>query len=76
MQTTDTASAGAARTEAVSERCAALRAHLEAARRQVLAAIRAYPSPITACDAQFNHLLEQRERIAEELRRLDALCAA
>jgi len=27
------------------------------------AEIRAYPTPIPRCDAQFNHLLEERERI-------------
>lgn len=44
--------------------------HLEAARRELLAAqkqvnaeISAYPSPISGCDAQFNHLLAQRQKI-------------
>ena len=27
------------------------------------AEIRAYPTPIPRCDAQFNHLLEERERL-------------
>ncbi len=37
-------------------------------RRQVLdAEIRAYPTPIPRCDAQFNHLFEERERIAKLL---------
>jgi hypothetical protein len=54
----------------------ALRAHLEAARERIFAAIRSYPSPITACDAQFNHLLEERARIAGELARLEAARAA
>lgn len=30
-----------------------------------------YPGPITGCDAQFNHLLEERIRLNGELRRLD-----
>jgi hypothetical protein len=38
-----------------------------AALRQALARIdaeiRAYPTPIPRCDAQFNHLLEERDRI-------------
>ena len=38
-----------------------------AALRQVLATleaeIRAYPTPIPRCDAQFNHLMEERDRI-------------
>ena len=27
------------------------------------AEIRAYPTPIPRCDAQFNHLMEERERL-------------
>ncbi len=34
------------------------------------AEIRSYPSPIPACDAQFNHLLAQRSGIPGEIRRL------
>jgi hypothetical protein len=34
--------------------------------------IRSYPTPIPACDAQFNHLLELRRLLHEELERLDA----
>ena len=30
-----------------------------------------YPSPIPACDAHFNHLLEERARVSEEISRLD-----
>jgi hypothetical protein len=52
---------------------AAVRAHLEAQRRAVLRQIAQYPPPITACDAQFNHLLELRDGLAAELRRLEAL---
>ena len=29
-----------------------------------------YPSPIAACDEQFNHLLKERERILAELKEL------
>jgi len=35
--------------------------------------IRHYPSPIPACDAQFNHLLEKRDRLSIELNRLHQL---
>jgi hypothetical protein len=31
---------------------------LDEARRSILAEIRSYPPPITACDQQFNYLLE------------------
>lgn len=44
--------------------------HLENVRRSILAEIRNYPTPIAACDQQFNYLLEQRDRIAGELSRL------
>lgn len=35
--------------------------------------IRHYPGPIPACDAQFNHLLEQRSGILQALRRARSL---
>ena len=49
-----------------------LRRDLEALATSVAADIRAYPRPITACDAQFNHLLELRRLIPLELQRLEA----
>lgn len=48
-------------------------AHLESVRTRVLEELRAYPPPITACDAQFNYLLEQRDAASEELARLEAI---
>lgn len=45
---------------------------LIARRAGVDAMIASYPAPITACDAQFNHLLEQRREIGHELARLEA----
>jgi transposase len=61
---------------APADPCAAIRAHLQTVRARIFEQVRSYPPPITACDAQFNHLLEERERIAAELRRLDALIGA
>jgi hypothetical protein len=49
-----------------------LRRDLEALATSVAAEIRAYPRPITACDAQFNHLLELRRLVPLELQRLEA----
>ena len=49
-----------------------LRRRLEALGQSVAAEIRTYPRPITACDAQFNHLLELRRLLPLELQRLDA----
>lgn len=50
----------------------ALRRGLEAMAEKVAEEIRAYPRPITACDAQFNHLLELRRQLPYELDRLQA----
>lgn len=48
-----------------------IRSHLEARQTWIVGAIRDYPPPITACDAQFDHLLEQRGGISRELKRLE-----
>ncbi len=39
-----------------------LRARLGQLQETVAAEIRAYPAPIPACDAQYNHLLERGAR--------------
>lgn len=44
--------------------------YLEDARRRVHDEISRYPMPIPACDAHFNHLLEVRARICDEIDRL------
>ena len=41
--------------------------HLKAARQQLNAEISSYPTPISGCDAQFNHLLAQRHQITGAL---------
>jgi len=43
---------------------------LEEEKRRLDAEIRAYPTPIPRCDAQFNHLFERRAEIVRELERL------
>lgn len=48
-----------------------LRRRLEAKQQSVAEEIHSYPPPIPACDAQFNHLLEQRRVLGRELARLD-----
>ena len=50
-----------------------IREHLKNERHRVNEEIKNYPTPIPACDAQFNYLLEERASIAEELDRLEAL---
>jgi hypothetical protein len=52
-----------------------LRRRLEALAQSVAAEIQTYPRPITACDAQFNHLLELRRVMPFELERLDIAAA-
>jgi len=47
--------------------------HLENERQRIYEEIRHYPTPIPACDAQFNYLLEERARIGQELDRLKTL---
>jgi hypothetical protein len=47
-----------------------IRTHLVNERRRIQQEISTYPSPITACDQQFNYLLEERSRISQELARL------
>ena len=49
----------------------ALRARLVQLQEAVAAEIGAYPAPIPACDAQYNHLLERRAALAEALACLD-----
>ena len=43
---------------------------LEEEKRRLDAEIRAYPTPIPRCDAQFNALFERREAIVRELEAL------
>ena len=42
-------------------------ADLENRRAAIHAEITAYPTPIPACDADFNHLLEERAKILDEM---------
>jgi hypothetical protein len=43
---------------------------LEAERRRLYEEIRNYPTPIAACDQQFNYLLEQQAQVTAELNRV------
>jgi hypothetical protein len=44
---------------------------LEREREHVLEEIRSYPTPIPACDEQFNWLLAERTRVARELEQVN-----
>ena len=48
------------------------RAALQRAGRELDAELRAYPTPIAGCDAQYNHLLAERRRVRFALAALDA----
>ncbi len=48
------------------------RLHLATARDALDAEIRDYPTPISGCDAQYNHLLAERRRAHEALQVLDS----
>lgn len=50
-----------------------IRRDLLRVKREIDEEIRTYPTPIPRCDAQFNHLHEQRARLARELDRIGAL---
>jgi hypothetical protein len=50
-----------------------VRMRLENERERVAGEIREYPTPIPRCDAQFNHLIEQRDSIVRGLQRLDEM---
>jgi chorismate mutase len=44
---------------------------LDTARACLAAEIAAYPTPISGCDAQFNHLLSQRSQISRAIAALE-----
>jgi hypothetical protein len=53
---------------------AALRAKREALEQERIrlnTEISAYPGPIPGCDAHFNHLLEERARLSDEIFSID-----
>ncbi|WP_116133114.1 hypothetical protein [Tropicimonas sp. IMCC34043] len=56
----------------ISDFIALAKAELKAAGRQIADEISGYPTPIAGCDAQFNHLLAQRNRVNAALQALDA----
>lgn len=57
--------------EPFEKRIAVARAALMRASRLLQDEIRNYPTPISGCDAQFNHLLGERQKVSAALRNLD-----
>ncbi len=53
-----------------------IRRGLEERKRSIAAEMRSYPQPIAGCDAQYQHLSDQRAAIARNLSELDRACAA
>lgn len=51
----------------------AARAELQQARALINAEIRTYPTPISGCDAQFNHLIGERQKISDALTSLNTV---
>ena len=45
-------------------------AELETARNQISDELRSYPTPISGCDAQYNHLIGVRNAVAQALETL------
>ncbi|MEL6640080.1 MAG: hypothetical protein AAFP98_02005, partial [Pseudomonadota bacterium] len=54
------------------DKIAAAKAELTAAKHLLQSEIRAYPTPISGCDAQFNHLIGERTRVLDALELLEA----
>ncbi len=57
--------------ESASEAIVEARNQLQQAQARLGVEIGAYPTPISGCDAQFNHLLAERRRVTAALRALE-----
>lgn len=58
-------------TESAATAWDGIRRHLEDERYRIVKEIGKYPTPIPACDQDYNHMLAERERVNEELARLE-----
>ena len=61
--------------EALKSKLKEITGHLRNRKSLLDAEIRNYPTPITRCDVQFDHLLEQRAGLSRELNRLKTISA-
>ena len=57
---------------AFADRISNARMQLSEARALIQDELRAYPTPISGCDAQYNHLIGLRGSISDALRALEA----
>jgi hypothetical protein len=76
MQTLETGKPTIGQLDVIQSTWNTIRAQLEAEKARVYEALVNYPSPIAACDQQFNYLLEERTRISWELDRLNEAIGA
>jgi hypothetical protein len=60
---------------AVDKSYAEIRSALVKRRQAIAEEIARHPRPITACDVDFNRLLEERAALSEQIDRLDDLIA-
>ena len=58
-------------TEPFSNCIAVAKAELTTAKKLISAEIASYPSPISGCDAQFNHLIAERKKVLDALDQLN-----
>jgi hypothetical protein len=63
-------------TPAIESLWAGIRSALLERRQRLAEEIGRYPRPITACDVQFNRLLEERAQVSAELDRFDEFVAS
>ena len=62
--------------DVVARICGEIRDILERKRLKLAEDIVKYPTPIPACDADFNHMLAERARIQADITRLESLSAS
>ena len=58
-------------TDDFQDRISAAKSELALARQLLNDEISGYPAPIAGCDAQFNHLLAERQKVLAALQALD-----
>lgn len=56
----------------ISECITLAKVELQVAKQKIAAEISEYPTPVVRCDAQFNHLLAQRQKVNAALEALAA----
>jgi hypothetical protein len=60
-------------TTTIQHICEEIRAVLENKKNNLVVEMRNYPTPVAGCDAQFNYLVEQRDKLFRDLSRLNTI---